>query len=252
MNPYLDNIIEGKIWNFSISALIIINTIVLGLETYPEIMLIYGDMLHLVDKAILWIFVCELIIRFLAQGISFFKKPWSLFDLFVIGISFVPNQEAFSALRAARALRALRLISIFPRLRGVIEGLVMAIPGIGAIGSVMAIIICVFALIASKLYGTDFPQWFGNFHLSIFSLFQIMTLEGWPDIVRTVMEQKPFAWVFFITYILIATFSVLNLFIAVIVDAMQRSHSAETQEDHDKILDIDKKLDLILEGLKKK
>ena len=245
-SEYLRNIISGKLWTYCIAALIIINTIVLGMETYPDLMNVYGDLLKYIDQKILYLFLIELIIRFIAYQLHFFKNPWSIFDLCVIGIAFIPSQDAFSALRAARALRALRLISVFPKLRKVIEGLVRAIPGICAIAGVMAIIICVFGLIASKLYGSSYPIWFGNLHLSVFSLFQIMTLEGWPDIVRTVMQEKPFAWIFFVTYILIATFSVLNLFIAVVVDAMQRNHSEEIDDNKEKMHIIDEKLNLII------
>lgn len=251
LSGYLRKIISEKIWVYCISVLIVINTTVLGIETYSHIMKTYGNFLTSIDQIILYLFIIELILRFVAYRLDFFKNPWSVFDLFVVGIALVPSQDAFSALRAARALRALRLISVFPKLRKVIEGLVMAIPGICAIAGVMAIMICVFGLIASKLYGSSYPEWFGNLHLSIFSLFQIMTLEGWPDIVRTVMQEKPFAWIFFVAYILIATFSVLNLFIAVIVDAMQRNHAEDT-EDHQGNMDIiNKKLDLIIDKINK-
>jgi voltage-gated sodium channel len=246
---HLRSIISGKVWGNSIAVLIIINTIVLAMETYPSVMKAYGDRLTSIDQAILYVFVLEIILRLIAYRLDFFKDPWSIFDFCVVGMALIPAQDAFSALRAARALRALRLISAFPNLRKVIEGLVMAIPGICGIAGVMAIIICVFGLIASKLYGPSFPEWFGNLHLSVFSLFQIMTLEGWPDIVRIVMKEKPFAWVFFVTYILIATFSVLNLFIAVVVDAMQRNHAEDTQSEDEKIDVINKKLDLIMEKI---
>lgn len=248
-SAHLRNIIAGKAWRYCISVLIILNTIVLGMETYPDVMKAYGDLLTSIDQTIICIFILEIFLRFIANRFAFFKDPWSIFDFCVVGIALIPAQDAFSALRAARALRALRLISVFPKLRKVIEGLVMAIPGICAIAGVMAIIICVFGLIASKLYGSSYPEWFGNLHLSVFSLFQIMTLEGWPDIVRTVMQEKPFAWIFFVIYILIATFSVLNLFIAVVVDAMQRNHSEDT-DDNQEIMDvINKKLDLMMENL---
>jgi voltage-gated sodium channel len=250
-SAHLRNIILCKAWGYSIAVLIIINTIVLGIETYPNVMEAYGDLLTSIDQIILYVFIIELILRFTAYRLDFFKDPWSIFDFCVVGIALFPAQDAFSALRAARALRALRLISAFPKLRKVIEGLVMAIPGICAIAGVMAIIICVFGLIASKLYGAAYPEWFGNLHLSVFSLFQIMTLEGWPDIVRTVMQQKPFAWIFFVTYILIATFSVLNLFIAVVVDAMQRNHAEDIDDNQEKIDVINKKLDLIMDNLKR-
>ncbi len=250
-SEYLRKIISGKVWGNCIAILIIVNTIVLGMETYLVIMNAYGDLLTSIDQTILYVFILELVFRFIAYRLDFLKDPWSIFDLCVVGIALIPAQDAFSALRAARALRALRLISVFPKLRKVIEGLVMAIPGICAIAGVMAIIICVFGLIASKLYGVSYPQWFGNLHLSVFSLFQIMTLEGWPDIVRTVMQEKPLAWIFFVTYILIATFSVLNLFIAVVVDAMQRNHAEDTQNEDEKIDVINKKLDLIVEKINK-
>ncbi|MCE2951082.1 MAG: ion transporter [Alphaproteobacteria bacterium] len=222
------------------------------METYPAVMARHGTLLTRIDQTILVVFVIEILIRFVAYRANFFKDPWSLFDLFVVSISLFPAQDAFSALRSARALRALRLISTFPKLRKVIEGLVMAIPGICAIAGVMAVIMCVFGLIASKLYGPYYPEWFGNLHLSIFSLFQIMTLEGWPDIVRTVMAQKPFSWVFFVTYILIATFSVLNLFIAVVVDAMQRNHQEEPDTNLQHQENIEKKLDAIFNAITKK
>lgn len=246
IQDYLKIIVESLAWNISITALIALNTIVLGMETYPYLMDRYGEVLLTIDQQILYLFIIEMVIRLMAHGYHFFKNPWSVFDLFVVGVALIPAQDAFSALRAARALRALRLISMFPKLRGVLEGLVMAIPGILAIGTVMAIIVFVFGLMASKLYGDNYPEWFGNLHLSVFSLFQIMTLEGWPEIVRTVMQEKPYAWVFFVSYILIATFCVLNLFIAVIVEAMQRNQAAENLEDHEKIEVIDKKLDRIL------
>lgn len=250
-SEFLRTIIPGKVWSYSIAVLIILNTIVFGMETYPAIMNAYGDLLTSVDRWLLYVFILEIILRLFAYRLDFFKDPWSVFDFCVVGIAIIPAQDAFSALRAARALRALRLISVFPKLRKVIEGLVMAIPGICAIAGVMAIIICVFALIASKLYGPSFPEWFGNMHLSIFSLFQIMTLEGWPDIVRTVMKEEPFAWIFFVTYILIATFSVLNLFIAVVVDAMQRNHAEDVEGEHQKIETMNLKLDLILSEMKR-
>lgn len=248
-STHLKKIISAKLWTYCITSLIVLNTIVLGMETYPDLMSLYGDLLRYIDQTILCLFIIELTLRFIAYRLDFFKDPWSIFDFCVVGVALVPAQDAFTALRAVRVLRVLRLISIFPKLRKVIEGLVMAVPGICAIAGVMVILLCVFGLIASKLYGSSYPEWFGNLHRSVFSLFQIMTLEGWPDIVRTVMQEKPFAWIFFVTYILIATFSVLNLFIAVVVDAMQRSHSEDTDDNYEKIDIINKKLELIIKKL---
>lgn len=223
-------------------TLILINAVILGMETYPGIMAEHGRMLKAIDHVILWIFVAEIAIRLAAYRLRFFRDPWSLFDTLVVAIAFMPANEAFAILRAARVLRVLRLISIFPRLRRVIEGLISAIPGIGSIGAILIIVFYVFAVMATKLFGAHYPVWFGSLQSSFFTLFQIMTLEGWADIVREIMKTHPQAWIFFIVYILSATFTVLNLFIAVIVDAMQRQHLAEDQQDHDAIKRIEAEL----------
>jgi voltage-gated sodium channel len=124
----------------------------------------------------------------------------------------------------------------------VVEGLITAIPGIGSIAAILMILFYVFAVMATKLYGETYPEWFGSLHASFFSLFQIMTLEGWADMVRAIMHTHPLAWIFFTVYILCATFTVLNLFIAVVVDAMQRQHQAEEQTERDAIARIEAEL----------
>lgn len=235
----LKNLVESSWFTRSIMILIIINAVILGMETYSEIMAEYGEMLKTIDHAILWIFVAELAIRLFVYRMRFFLDPWSIFDTIVVAIAFMPANQAFAVLRAARVLRVLRLISIFPRLKRVIEGLITAIPGIGSIGAILMIVFYVFAVMATKLYGEQYPEWFGSLHGSFFTLFQIMTLEGWADIVREIMKTHQKAWIFFVIYILTSTFTVLNLFIAVIVDAMQRQHQAEEQEEHDAIRRIE-------------
>ncbi len=212
-------------------VLILVNAVILGLETYPDVMAAYGSVLSGLDRIILTIFVVELLVRLYAYGWPFFRDPWNIFDMTVVAIAFLPTGGALSVLRVARVLRVLRLISIFPRLRRVVGGLVSAIPGIGSIGAILVIVFYVFAVMATKLFGGTHPDYFGTLQASLFSLFQIMTLEGWPDIVREVKQVHPYAPAFFIPYILVATFTVLNLFIAVIVDAMQREHAAEEQAE---------------------
>lgn len=227
----LTSLVEAPLFTRLIMALIVVNAVILGLETYPGIMAHHGALLKALDRAILFVFVAELALRLAAHRARFFRDPWSLFDLFVVAIAFMPANEAFAVLRAARVLRVLRLISAFPRLRRVIEGLIASIPGIASIGAILVIVFYVFAVMATKLFGAAYPEWFGSLHDSLFSLFQIMTLEGWADMVREIMTTHPYAWVFFVVYILAATFTVLNLFIAVIVDAMQRQHDDENDSD---------------------
>ncbi len=242
----LKKFLDHPCFNHVITFLIIANAIILGMETYPKLQATHGHVLRLMDHTILWIFVGELVLRLVAYRAAFIRDPWAMFDLFVVGIAFMPTQEVFSVLRVVRVLRVLRLVSMFPRLRRVVEGLVKAIPSISSIGAILAINMYVFAVMATKLYGSPYPDWFGSLHASFFSLFQIMTLEGWPDIVRTVMQTHPYAWIFFVFYILIATFSVLNLFIAVIVDAMQKQHEVE---EHDTLKQIEGELAKINEKI---
>lgn len=238
-------LVESKPFTRTIVALILVNAAILGLETFPAIMAAYGPALVFADHLILAVFVVELALRLFAHGRAFFRDPWSLFDTAVVAIALVPASEAFSVLRAMRVLRVLRLVSAFPQLRRVIQGLLAAIPGLGSIAAIMAIVLYIFAVMAAKLFGEQYPQWFGGLDASLFTLFQIMTLEGWADIVREIQETHPYAWTFFIVYILISTFAVLNLFIAVIVDAMQKSADIEEEETQRGIEALGRKIDAL-------
>jgi len=193
-----------------------------------------GPYLIALDRTILSIFVIEIVLRLGARGWRFFRDPWSLFDFAIVGIALLPASESLSVLRALRILRVLRLISAVPRMRQVVQGLLGAIPGIAAIMALLVLVFYVCAVIATKLFSETFPEWFGHIGASMFSLFQIMTLESWSmGIVRPVMEQFPMAWLFFVPFILVATFTILNLFIAVVVGAMQAEHDAEMRADQD-------------------
>lgn len=219
----LQALIESNAFTRSVIALILVNAIILGLETFPSVMERHGASLKLLDRAILGIFIIELTLRVLAHGNRFFRDPWSLFDTAVVTIALVPASDAFSVLRAMRVLRVLRLISAFPQLRRVLQGFVTALPGLGSITAILGIFMYVFAVMAAKLFGQQYPQWFGGLFESTFTLFQIMTLEGWADIVREIEKTHAYAGVFFVIFILVSTFTVLNLLIAVVVDAMPRS-----------------------------
>ena len=196
-----------------IVALIAINAVILGLETSAEAMARFGPGLVLLDRIILGVFVIEILARIVAYGTRFFRDPWSLFDFAVVAIALVPASGPLAILRTLRVLRVLRLVSTIPRMRRVVEALLEAIPGLGAILTLMCMIFYVGAVIATKLFGAAFPDWFGSIGGSLYTLFQIMTLESWSmGIVRPVLEEFPFAWAFFVPFIIITTFSVLNLY----------------------------------------
>jgi voltage-gated sodium channel len=219
-----------------IIALILVNAVTLGLETSDAVMARFGALLTRLDQAILAVFVLELLGKFFAHGMRFFRQSWNVFDLVVVGIALVPAAGPLQVLRTLRVLRVLRLISAMPRLRFVVEALLHAVPGIGAIGGLLAILFYVFAVMATELFGPTYPDWFGSIGASLYTLFQIMTLESWSmGIVRPVMETFPLAWLFFVPFILMATFTMLNLFIAVIVNTMQAMQDAMHGKDREHI-----------------
>ena len=193
-----------------------------------------GGLLQTLDRLLLSVFVLELLLKLVVYRTRFHRDPWNLFDFTVIGIALVPASGSFSVLRALRVLRTLRLVSAVPSMRRVVGALLHAIPGMGSIAALLAVIFYVFAVMATKLFGEAFPAWFGSVGLSAYTLFQVMTLESWSmGIVRPVMKVFPQAWLFFVPFIVMTAFTVLNLFIGIIVDAMQSQHAAERQAEAD-------------------
>ncbi|WP_245944015.1 ion transporter [Acuticoccus kandeliae] len=221
-------LVESRQWEYFIVALILINAVILGLMTSSQVMGAVGPLLNLLDGLILAVFVIEIAMRIAVYRLRFFKDGWSLFDFFVVAIALMPASRGFSVLRALRILRVLRLVSVVPSLRRVVGGLIAALPGMGSIVFLMAIIFYVFSVMATSLFGASFPDWFGSIGASAYSLFQIMTLESWSmGIVRPVMEVYPHAWVFFVPFIMVTAFAVLNLFIGIIVSGMQQEVEEE-------------------------
>ena len=212
-------------------TLVLINAVTLGLETVPAIMERIGTALRIVDSVILAAFVVELALKLVAYGREFFRNPWNWFDTTVVAIAIVPASGPLSVFRALRVLRILRLVSAIPRMRFLAEALAKSLPGLGSIGALLLIFFYVFGVAATKLFGADFPVWFGSLPKSMFSLFQIMTLEGWAEIAREVMTRYPAAWLFFVVFILFATFTVLNLFIGLIVKVMEEPAAGQSEED---------------------
>ena len=216
-----------------IIAVILLNAVVLGLETFPAVMARFGAVILTVDKLCLAIFVVELALRLYAQGLRFFRSGWNIFDFAIVAVSLIPAGTGFSVLRALRILRVLRVVSVVPSLRRVVDGLGRALPGMGSVFLLILIIYYISAVMATKLFGASFPQWFGSLTATSFTLFQIMTLEGWSgEIVRPIMEVYPYAWLFFVPFILITTFAVLNLIVGLIVNSMQEA-AEEGQREKD-------------------
>ena len=220
-----------------IMGLILLNAVVLGLDTSATVTDAIGPLLSAIDTMILGVFTVELALRIGYRRTAFFRNGWNLFDFVVVLIAFGPASEGFLVLRTLRALRLLRLITVMPRLKMVVRALLSSVPGLATIVILQALLFYVAGVMATKMFGEDFPEWFGSLGGSLYSLFQIMTLESWSmGIVRPVMEKFPHAWAFFVPFIVVATFTMLNLVVAVIVNALQTLHEeavavkAETAE----------------------
>ncbi len=212
--------------------LIVINAIILGIETNKEIMAMIGDELILIDHAILWIFIAEIVVLIAARGWHFFRDPWCIFDFLVVAIALVPATGSLSVLRALRVLRILRLINKIESMRRVVSALLGSLPGLGSVFGLVLIVFYVSGVIATNLYATEFPERFGTLRMSFYTLFQVMTLEGWSEeIARPIMAIYPSAWIFFLIFIFISTFIVVNLFVAVIVDSINSIKHHEENKD---------------------
>lgn len=239
----LRRLLESRRFEFAIMIVIVVNAITLGLETNPRIMAAYGPVLKSLDHFIIAIFTVEVLARIAVYRQNFWRDPWRIFDLVIVAVALMPATGNMSILRALRILRVLRLISVVPSLRKVVGGLVAALPGMGSIVVLLALVFYVFSVMATSIYGNAFPQWFGSIGDSAYSLFQIMTLESWSmGIVRPVMEVFPIAWLFFISFILCTSFTVLNLFIGIIVSAMQAEHDDEATAHRDLLLKEQKEI----------
>jgi len=224
-------LVESRRFERAITALIALNAITLGLETSPAALATFGGLLHATDRIVLAVFVVELLLRAFVYRGWFFQDAWRVFDFLVVGIALIPATGAFSVLRSLRILRVLRIVSLVPSMRGVVDALLSALPGMASIVGLMALVLYVSAVMATKLFGEIAPEYFGNLGASLFTLFQVMTVEGWPEVARQVMASSPHAWVFFVAYLLIATFMVLNLFIAVVVNAMQSQVTEDLKDE---------------------
>ncbi len=238
MTEKLKALVESSRFQNAILAVIVINAIVIGMETSPVLMDRFGNILIALDRIALAIFVVEILMKLVVYRLSFFRSGWNVFDFAIVAAALLPTGGNLSVLRALRILRALRLVSAMPRMRKVVQGLFTAIPSMGTVILLLGLVFYIAAVMATKLFGGEFPQWFGSIGASLYSLFQIMTLESWSmGIVRPIMEVYPWAWAFFVPFVLVTSFIVLNLFIAIIVNAMHEEADEQQTAQRDEILE---------------
>nr|WP_230374200.1 ion transporter [Pontivivens ytuae] len=230
----LREILERDLVKNTILGIIVLNAIVLGLGTSSIVSERVGPLLDIIDWIVVVAFTVEIVAKLIAYGPSFFRSPWNIFDLVIVIASHFPQSDGVKALRGLRVIRALRLLSIVPQMQSVVRALLDALPGMAAVMVLLSIVYYVFAVITTVLYGDTFPQWFGSLGASLYTLFQIMTLESWSmGIVRPVMEEHPRAWIVFVPFIVMTAFAVLNLFIGLLVNTMQAAVEAEAEREAD-------------------
>ena len=227
----LQRLVEHPRFKGMVLALIVLNAMLLGLETARTLPPGVLESVNLLNRTILGLFVVELALRIAAFRFDFFRDRWSLFDFAIVAIALIAPSGAFQVVRSLRILRAVRLVSTVPSLRRVVEGLLGAVTGIASVLFLLLLVLYIAGVMATVLFRDVAPEYFGHLAISLFSLFQIMTLEGWADIALAVMEQREWAWAFFVGYILVATFLVLNLVIGVVVSSIQ-SHIEDESVDH--------------------
>ncbi|MFJ2029627.1 ion transporter [Streptosporangium sp. NPDC087985] len=216
-----------------------INAITIGCETSSYLTDRIGGLLHVVDRIALTVFAVELVARLYAYRGAFFRDPWHWFDTIIVIVALIPSSGPASVLRTLRIMRALRLVTAVPSMRKVVGALLTAMPGMGAIVGLLLLVTYIAAVLGTQLFREVAPDHFGRLPTSLFTLFQVMTGEAWPDIAQEVMAQRPWAWVFFVVYILAASYVVLNLFVAVVVNAMDdQNTSAEEQRIDDQLTAI--------------
>ncbi|MDG6894200.1 ion transporter [Volucribacter amazonae] len=230
-HQYLNTFVRGKFFHDFILTVIIVNAAVIGLSTYPTIEKNYNDLLTALNRICTIIFVIEFILRIYTYKMRFFKRRWDIFDLIVVIISLVPETSVASVFRFLRIIRILRLISIIPQIQFITQVLLKTLSSIFSVGILLMVVYYVYAVIVTNLYAHDFPELFGTINESYYTLFQMMTFDSWSSgIVRPVMQHHPYSWIVFISFIIIATYIVLNIVIGIIVDCINEIKGNEEKE----------------------
>lgn len=226
--PMLVRLVEAPAFKGVITTLIVISAILLGIETIDALPGFWVHAIQVANRAIVWVFVVELVLRIAAHRLGFFRGGWNLFDFSVVALTFLPSQGPLQVLRALRVMRVGRLLSSVPSLRHVVEGLLRAVPGLGSVTLLLTLILYIGAVMATHLFGDVSPERFGSIGLSLLTLFQVMTLENWPDVMEPLEAVKPYAWVYFVVFILLTSFMMLNLFVGVLVNGIQSNIESDT------------------------
>ena len=226
---FCTRITTSSVFTVFIVVVILANAVIIGMETYSSMLASYGTMLHLADRIILGIFVIEIVLKIIACGRrpqDFFRDAWNVFDFIIVAAAFVPGiQNQTTVLRLIRLLRVLRLLSALPSMQVMVVAVIHSIPAIGQMALLASLLFYVYAVIGQTWFGTHDPQYWGTIHIALLSLFRVLTLEDWTDLMYTTMEVYPYSWVFFVSFVLFATFVIFNMLIGVILNSMEEART---------------------------
>ncbi len=218
-----------------IFGVILANAVVLGLETYDGIAREVGGTLTTLNDVFLGIFVIEIAIRIAAHGRrpqDYFKNGWNLFDFAVIGGAFLPGlREDATALRVLRLLRIVRVVSLFPDLRFLIRGMVRSLPPIASMAMLTSLLIYIYGILGWIFFADTEPDHWGDIGEAMLSLFIVLTLESWPEIMGAVIDVHPWAWIYFVSYVLIASFLLINMVIAILINSLEEVRAMEAIDE---------------------
>lgn len=238
-----NRIVNSSLFRYFILSVIVASGVIVGLETYPAVYNRFAHSFHLTDQIIIYIFVVEIFLKLLANGKkpwAYFSDPWNVFDFIIVAVCFIPHVDTHfvTVLRLARILRVFRVISIFPKLQLLVNALLKSIPSMGYVVVLLFLVFYIYAVLGSYLFSKSDPVHFGSLHISMITLFKVLTLEGWTDIMNIQLygtsdptaeyTLKPVSYAslfYFVSFILLGAMIIMNLFIGVIMNSMQESHN---------------------------
>lgn len=224
-------LVENRWFQGAILVIICLNALVFGIQTSPSARQACGGWLNKIDGICLAVFTVELLLKIVAYNRNFCKDPWNIFDFIVVAVSFVPDCGMFSSIRLFRILRIFKLISGIRHMRIILGAIVKSVKGILWTGSLLILIYYVYGILGTYLFGATFGDWFGSLGKSVYSLFQIMTLESWSmGIARPVIAVYPYAWIYFVSYILLSSFLVMNVVVGIVLNSITECCQAEEPE----------------------
>jgi voltage-gated sodium channel len=222
------------VWDTFILLCIVANAAILGYDAHFGEVSPYHALIDQWNMYFLWIFTGELLFEFLATGPArYFRRGWNIFDVLVVGVSYIAVNPAISALRTLRVIRVFRLVSAVPQMRRVVEALFGAMPGILAAFAILAVVFYIAAVMGTTLFHRD--EGFSDLGQASLTLFALSQFDGWGDTIQRLQAQNPFAWVYVIGFTIVAAYAVLNLFVGVIVEAVQQAPREAIKEELDDV-----------------